>query len=126
MFYGPVFTASSSGSPDYDKRWQHPGDEKFTTMPSMVFPANSNRDLFYQYSDVLVVKGDQVRLQDVQISYDLSKETHPGLPVRLLRFYLYANNLGILWKANHVGVDPDYVNSVPNPRTLALGIKIDY
>jgi len=126
MFFGPVFTASSPGSPDYDKRWQHPGDEKFTTMPSMVFPVNSLRDQFYQYSDVLVVKGDQVRLQDVQISYDLSKETHPGLPVQLLRFYLYANNLGILWKANHVGIDPDYVNSVPNPRTLALGIKIDY
>jgi hypothetical protein len=126
MFYGAVFSGSSQGYADYEKRWQHPGDEKFTTMPSMVYPANSLRDQFYQYSDVLVVKGDHIRLQDIQISYDLTKEGHPRLPVQLLRFYLYANNLGLLWKANHVGIDPDYVNSAPNPRTLAFGVKVDY
>ena len=126
MFYNLVFVGNSQGHPDYERRWQHPGDEQFTTMPSMVYPANTLRDQFYQNSDVLVVKGDHIRLQDIQISYDLTREAHPRLPVQLLRFYLYANNLGILWKANHVGIDPDYVNSVPNPRTLAFGLKIDY
>jgi TonB-linked SusC/RagA family outer membrane protein len=126
MFYSAVFAGNSAGSPDYEKRWQKPGDEKITNVPSMVYPANTNRDEFYQYSDILVVPGDHVRLQDVQLSYDLTKQAHPRLPVQVLRFYLYANNLGILWKANHVGIDPDYVSGMPNPRTLALGIKVDY
>ncbi len=126
MFYSSVYSGSSPGYPDFEKRWRKPGDEKFTNVPSMEYPANTNRDVFYQYSDILVVKGDHVRLQDIQISYDLNKEKHPKLPVQLIRFYLYANNLGILWKANHVGIDPDYVNSAPNPRTLAFGVKIDY
>ena len=126
IFYSYVYAGASQGYPDFEKRWQKPGDEHFTNVPSMEYPANSNRDQFYQYADILVVKGDQVRLQDIQISYDLNKEVHPRLPVQLIRFYLYGNNLGILWKANHVGIDPDYINSAPNPRTLALGIKIDY
>ena len=126
IFYGSVYKGSSQGSPDFEKRWQKPGDEKFTNVPSMIYPANALRDEFYQYSDILVVKGDHVRLQDVQIFYDLTKQTHPRLPVQLLRFYLYGNNLGILWKANHVGIDPDFVSGIPNPRTLAFGVKIDY
>jgi hypothetical protein len=125
-FYSSVYSGGSPGYPDFEKRWRKPGDEKFTNVPSMQYPASVLRDEFYQYSDILVVKGDHVRLQDIQISYDLNKEAHPRLPVQLIRFYLYGNNLGILWKANHVGIDPDYVTSVPNPRTLALGVKIDY
>ena len=126
IFYNDVFASASSGYPDYEKRWRKPGDEKFTNVPSMIYPDNTLRDQFYQYSDILVVKADHVRLQDIQISYDLNKEAHHRLPVQLIRLYLYANNLGILWKANHVGIDPDYVNSIPNPRTLALGVKVDY
>jgi hypothetical protein len=50
----------------------------------------------------------------------------PWLPIQSVRLYGYANNIGILWKANHQGIDPDYVNSIPNPRTLALGLKMDF
>jgi len=75
---------------------------------------------------VLVERGDQVRLQDIQFSYDLARSAHPKLPARLLRFYLYANNIGIIWKENHSGIDPDFVSTIPNPRTLALGMKVDF
>lgn len=126
MFYTPFYQGSFPGYPDFDHRWQNPGDEKFTNVPSMEYPANANRDLFYQNSDILVVKGDHIRLQDIELSYDYNKRTHPGLPVQQVRFYLYANNIGILWKANHVGIDPDYVMGYPEPRTFALGVKIDY
>jgi hypothetical protein len=92
----------------------------------MVYPADPSRDQFYQSSEVLVERGDHVRLQDLQLSYTLDRSAHPKLPVQGLRLYLYANNLGILWKANHAGIDPDYISSYPQPRTLALGLKIDY
>jgi len=77
-------------------------------------------------------KGDHVRLQDVQLSYDLYKSQFRRLPVNNLRLYLYANNLGILWRANKQGIDPDYVTGIntpyvyPNPRSLALGLTANF
>jgi hypothetical protein len=116
----------SKGHPDYERRWQGPGDEKSTYVPSMIFPADPLRDNFYGYSEPLIEKGDHIRLQDIQFSYDLSKKSIPKWPVQSVRFYVYANNIGIIWKANHQGIDPDYVTSIPNPRTLAMGVKLNF
>jgi TonB-linked SusC/RagA family outer membrane protein len=128
--YNDLFIGASPGHPDFDKRWQRPGDEQRTYVPSMVFPANFFRDQFYSYSEVLVERGDHIRLQDIQVSYDLQRGALSKLPIRSIRFYLYANNIGILWRANHQGIDPDYsgITNVPNAqtRTLALGCKMDF
>lgn len=124
--YSALFTGDSPGHPDYERRWQHPGDEGHTSVPRMIYPADVSRDDFYASSEILVDKGDHIRLQDVQFSYDLRRVAMPGLPVQLIRFYVYANNIGILWRANHQGIDPDFVTSIPNPRTLACGVKVDF
>jgi TonB-linked SusC/RagA family outer membrane protein len=126
ILYYSVYTGASQGSPDFEKRWQHPGDEQHTNVPSMTYPGDPNRDEFYQNSTVLIEKGDNIRLQDVQLSYDWTKNAHTRLPVQLIHLYLYGNNLGILWKANHAGIDPDYVSGMPLPRTLAVGVRVDY
>jgi TonB-linked SusC/RagA family outer membrane protein len=129
IFYTYLFNGTSPGHPDYDRRWQNPGDELHTNVPSMPIPnlsSNVPRDDFYEFSEVLVANGDLVRLQDVQLTFDLSRTEHPKLPMQQLRLYLYANNLGILWKANRSGIDPDYISTVPNPRTLALGVKASF
>jgi hypothetical protein len=126
IFYSQVYNGTSAGHSDYERRWQNPGDEKLTNVPSMIYPFDRTRDGFYQNSTVLVEKGDHIRLQDLQLSYELTRPAYPRLPVSMVRFYLYANNLGILWKANHAGIDPDYVTGMPNPRTLAIGMKTDF
>jgi hypothetical protein len=128
IYYSNVFSGASPGHPDYERRWQKAGDEMTTYVPSMIYPdpVNSSRDYFYKDSEPLIEKGDHIRLQDIQLSYDLTRKVVPRLPVQSVRFYCYANNIGILWKANHQGIDPDYVNSIPNPRTLALGLKMDF
>jgi TonB-dependent starch-binding outer membrane protein SusC len=123
--YYNLFSGTSPGHPDYELRWQKPGDEKFTNVPSMIYPANVDRDEFYSNSEILVDRGDQIRLQDLQLSYDLVRQKIPRLPVSLIRIYLYANNMGILWKANHQGIDPDYISTMPDPRSLAAGIKME-
>jgi hypothetical protein len=127
IFYYSVFFGTSKGTTDYERRWQKAGDEKWTNVPSLPTPpGDPNRDAFYQNSEVLVERGDHVRLQDVQLSYNIVKSVHPKLPVQNIKVYLYANNLGILWRANHSGIDPDYVSDIPTPRSLAVGVKIDY
>jgi hypothetical protein len=45
--------------------------------------------------------------------------------------YLYANNIGLLWRANHDGIDPDAIpngnySTFPTPRSIAAGVKIDW
>ncbi|HXD76592.1 MAG TPA: SusC/RagA family TonB-linked outer membrane protein, partial [Puia sp.] len=127
--YSSLFAGTSAGHPDFERRWEHPGDELHTTVPSMPAPdllANQPRDEFYQFSEPLVEKGDQVRLQDIQLTYDVARTAHSRLPVQSLRVYLYANNLGILWKANRAGIDPDFVNILRSPRTLAVGVRAGF
>ena len=124
--YTALFNGISQGHPDYDRRWQHPGDEQHTNVPSMIYPASSTRDSYYASSTVLVEKGDLVRLQDIQLSYDLTKKTLHRLPLQSLRIYGYGNNIGLLWTANRKGIDPDVLSSLPNPRTVTLGIKMEF
>ncbi|MDO6433315.1 SusC/RagA family TonB-linked outer membrane protein [Flavitalea sp. BT771] len=123
--YAPLFYGTSQGHPDYVRRWQYPGDELHTDVPSMIYPANPTRDDFYSRTTVLVEKGDLIRLQDVQLYYDLTRKTLPKLPIRTLRVYGYANNIGLLWTANRRGIDPDALTGMPDPRTIAVGIKME-
>jgi TonB-linked SusC/RagA family outer membrane protein len=112
---------------DYAKRWQKPGDEAFTDVPSFVYPVPGARDQFYANSTATVERGDHIRLQDIRLSYDLP--THRWMnSIRGAQVYLYADNVGILWRANNRGIDPDYAlsYSIPPARSIAAGLKIDF
>ncbi|OQP49261.1 SusC/RagA family TonB-linked outer membrane protein [Niastella populi] len=124
--YFDLFNANSAGHSDYRLRWQNPGDENYTFVPSMIYNAGATRSTFYKYSDVLIERGDHIRLQDIQLSYHLNNNTVKWLPMNQLRIYVYANNLGLLWRANDRGIDPDFLLSTPNPKTIAAGLKIDF
>jgi TonB-linked SusC/RagA family outer membrane protein len=111
---------------DFDNRWQKPGDENHTYVPSMIYPADPNRDEFYTYSNVLVDRADNIRLQDLKFSYALDKRVFPGLPFRTLQFYVYANNLAILWRANHEGLDPDSPYASPATKSISIGLNASF
>jgi hypothetical protein len=35
------------------------------------------------------------------------------------------NNIGIIWRANNNGIDPDFNDrSIPTPRTIAIGLNL--
>ncbi len=107
---------------EYAQRWQKPGDEKSTNVPSIAYPANQNRDYFYNYSEMMVERGDHIRLQDISLSYDMSRQVFKSLPLEHLQFYIYLNNVGILWRANNSGIDPDYPRGgIPISRTISFG-----
>ncbi|WEK17874.1 MAG: SusC/RagA family TonB-linked outer membrane protein [Candidatus Pedobacter colombiensis] len=118
-------TAQLKGHADYAKRWQKQGDEKVTDVPSFIFPAVAARDEFYRSSEVLVSKGDHIRLQYVNLSYELNKKQIKNLPFSRIQLYGVASNLGIIWKANKDGIDPDY-SKIPDPQSYAFGIKLIY
>lgn len=115
---------------DYSIRWQKPGDEQHTQVPSTPLTGDRNRDNLYIYSEELIEKADHLRLQDIQLSYNFSPAKLTNFPVKHIRVFLYANNIGILWKASKDLGDPDYGNlgstSLPQPRTLAAGFNINF
>lgn len=116
---------------DFAKRWQKAGDELRSNVPSLVYAVNMNRNAFYQSSSVLVEKGDHVRLQDISVSYDFNKKQLGKLPFESFQVYSYINNIGILWRANKAGIDPDVSSfstngNIPNPTTYAFGIRASF
>lgn len=111
---------------DYNLRWQKAGDENITNVPSLAYPVNGTRDQFFANSDALIEKGDNIRLQDVQLSYNFSSlKFLQKLFIRTAQFYFNANNLGILWRANEKGLDPDAA-LYPIPQSYTLGLRVDF
>jgi len=125
LYQGSGYSASYQQA-DYNRRWQKPGDELITDVPGLIYPARSARDDIYKYADILVEKADHIRLQDVQLNYEFNKEKLKNLPFSTINLYLYTANLGIMWKASHKKIDPDYPNGSPLPTTTSLGIKANF
>lgn len=114
------------GHSDYALRWQNPGDENQTDVPVNLYTANSNRDAFYNGSSVLVEKGDHIRLQYINLAYDFIVPANRTRGIKGLQVFCNANNLGVLWKANKAGFDPDFSRGTYNivtPANYAIGIK---
>lgn len=113
--------ANMIGHPDYSKRWRSPGDEQTTYVPSMIYPANTNRDAFFNGSQPLVERGDHIRLQNVNIRYN------GRLDRSKLRYSIFINtdNVGLLWIRNGRNLDPDYpTGGLPLARNYSLGLQL--
>lgn len=112
------------GNSDFSRRWQKAGDEKITDVPSMVYPNDQQRDVFYNGSTATVEKGDNIRFQYLTLGYELRKQKIKRLPFNHLSLYLSLSNIGIIWRANKDHLDPDYSpGTIPNPLTCSAGIR---
>lgn len=115
------------GNKEYADRWQKQGDERTTNVPSLSYPADSYRDQFYNFSEVTVERGDNIRLQDITFSWQVPSALLSRFKIKSARIYSYLNNLGILWRKNKLGLDPDYgTDNIAAPRSLAIGISADF
>ena len=122
---GPSLFGSWIANMDYYKRWQKPGDELSTNIPSLRYPpVDNNREMFFANSSALVENGDHVRLQDISLSYSFPSKTLKSLGIKDLQVYSYFNNIGIIWRANKLKLDPDlYRDNLPLPFAMSIGIK---
>ncbi|WP_373496220.1 SusC/RagA family TonB-linked outer membrane protein [Aquiflexum sp.] len=124
ILYGLALTGRG-GHADFERRWQNPGDEIFTQVPSMPAANNALRDNTYRYSDHLVERGDHVRLQDIRFSYRIFGDTGRKLPFRSAEIYTYANNIGLVWKKSKDPIDPDFREILP-PASIAFGLNVNF
>lgn len=121
--YSKLITSTNYyGHADYADRWQKPGDEQFTNVPSLVYPNNTYRDQFYINSSALVRKGDHIRLQDIIISY-----SPPAIRFfKDMRVYANFTNLGIIWRANKEGLDPENLSFPRQALSVTFGVSANF
>lgn len=120
--YTALFNNWSGAHMEYTKRWQQPGDELHTTVPSMTYPASSSRDAFYQNSEATIEKGDHIRFQDLRLSWNSTVQK--SFLFKKTEAFFLVNNIGILWRANKSGLDPDHSSGyLPLSKQFAIGIK---
>ncbi len=120
--YVPLF-ANGAMHLDYLKRWQNPGDEQHTYIPSLNYPAVEQRDAFFRGAEVHVLNGSHIRLSDIRMGYRLS----PKWGLKSLEFYALANQLNVLlWTANKASVDPEYSNGLLPTVNYNLGVKVEF
>jgi len=123
--YYKLFNQSITHS-DYSNRWQKPGDELNTRVPSLVYPVNMNRELFNENTDYLVESGSHIRLQYIHLQYKLQNAFRTKSTTNL---FLNADNLGVLWKKTKIPLDPDYevdLNSFRPARQFSFGINFQF
>lgn len=107
---------------EYSQRWQKLGDEAHTNVPAFIYPVNGTSDYVYDNANINVLKGDNVRLQELNFSYTFKNDKWR---IKNIRIYGDVQNLGIVWRANKLGYDPD-IYDIPLPRTYALGVNVSF
>lgn len=116
--------SSATTHVDYENRWKQAGDELITQIPSFPKTRNSSRDALFTGSEVLIEKGDFLRLSSLNLSYRFKSARHTKFEMNGI---LQVQNVGILWRANNKGIDPESVRSTyPRQRTYTLGLQFEW
>jgi len=138
----PIFSERysdlSSLPKEFKNRWVMPGDELITTIPAIASKRqNQNHDnLSYAYnaynnSTERIAKGDFVRMKEISLSYNISKDWLEKLKVNSLALKVQATNLFLIYADRKLnGQDPEFFNSggvaTPLPKqftfTISMGI----
>lgn len=140
MRLDPVFSNTyddlTSTPKEFRNRWAVPGDEKQTNIPviasyrqNMIDTNLSYAYNAYNYSDVRIAKGDFIRLKEISLKYDVSKNITNMLKVSNLSLKLQATNLLLLYADKKLnGQDPEFFNAggvaVPMPKQFTLTLKL--
>lgn len=100
-------------------------DNTNTDVPSLT----ANNLSLDEHSDRYLHKSDFVRLKNVAIGYNFSKEMLRDLPVRSVKVFLQAENLHTWskWK----GFDPEPITQFalsvyPNPKVYSVGVNVEF
>lgn len=107
-------------------RWQKPGD--IAANPRRML---NNSDGGNRPSTRYLFKGDQLRLQNVMLSYNFPRSVTSRLHVNMLRIFLQGHNLAVWTK--YPGQDPDNANvggstvrAYPNTRSYSFGLNLNF
>jgi TonB-linked SusC/RagA family outer membrane protein len=103
---------------EFFDRWTMPGDEKYTTVPSILGAFEQSKlqgstpynD--YNYSTQRVAKGDMVRLKNVSLTWQVPQKILKKFGINSLALQGVANNPWLIYSDKKLrGQDPEFFNS---------------
>lgn len=132
-------------SRDVLNRWVMPGDEQFTSVPAILDPLSSAKIIasdgsvvdarypynLYNYSTERVVKGDYIKLRQVQLTYNLPRSFYSKLKMSNASLSLVGNNIWLIYADKRLnGQDPEFYTSggvaLPVAKQYTLSLKIGF
>ncbi|MEG1289853.1 MAG: SusC/RagA family TonB-linked outer membrane protein [Bacteroidales bacterium] len=98
------FSGSNYNNRHVSERWREPGDEATKIYPRLT---SWNMDMFYYpYSDHLVASANYVKLRDLTLTYNFSKNIVNKMRLSGLKIYFQTRNLFYI-TAKGVDIDPE-------------------
>ncbi|MEL1241205.1 SusC/RagA family TonB-linked outer membrane protein [Flavobacterium flavipallidum] len=92
---------------EIDQRWRNPGDEATTTVPGVRGMGGYSFARFL-FSDNRVIDGDHIRFKEISLKYDFS-DLFANTFIEGASLTCSARNLGLIWRKNKDGLDPDFL-----------------
>ena len=134
-----VYNDYSAVPRELNNRWQYAGDENKTDVP-VLYTTYMYQRLFngwkemnqayltYDYSDVRIAKGDNIRLKEISLGYTFDKDFLRETRIRQLSLKLQATNIALLYADKKLnGDDPDYLANgyapIP-PKRLIFTLRV--
>ena len=115
-----VYNDYANAPRELNNRWLVPGDENRTNIPRLyttymyqkIYSWEDIKQTYltYDYSDVRIAKGDNIRLKEISIGYTFDKDFLRETRIRQLSLKLQATNVALLYADKKLnGDDPDYL-----------------
>lgn len=134
-FFSNEYSDLDAMPKEFKNRWMMPGDEKKTNVPAIA-SKEQNKEISYlrtgysayNYSTERIAKGDFIRLKEVSLTYDFSKDWLPK-EISNLSLKLQATNLFLLYSDSKLnGQDPEFYRSggvsAPVPKQFTLTLRL--
>ncbi|MBN9385805.1 MAG: SusC/RagA family TonB-linked outer membrane protein [Chitinophagaceae bacterium] len=112
----------NSMSSEFARRWKVAGDEAKTNIPRFAGSnaiANNRNTGYYQYANTNVFNASYAKIREITLSYNLGPDIVRRLRAEGINFRVQVSNL-MLWKANHLGIDPEF-QSATGERSMRAG-----
>jgi TonB-linked SusC/RagA family outer membrane protein len=120
---GGGFTTGNVNA-EFADRWQKPGDEATTNIPSFVANQSvsaARRDPnYYIDGDINVVSAAFVKMRDITFTYSLPQMIAKKVDADQITLRAQVSNL-MVWKSNKYGIDPEFQSDYLGSRTLPYG-----
>jgi hypothetical protein len=129
LFPGMEYEGTAAFHEDILQKWKKPGDELVTSVPAGggLNGFDRNEATVYLYSDALIARGDHIAIQDINLSYSVLPANRFTGMFKSARIFLYARNLGFLWKADRNNMDPSMPNArYPQPKQFSAGVQLAF
>lgn len=124
-FDGRIGIENNFKHQDYLSAWKKPGDERFTNVPGFADYYSDQRYAIYNESNILVEKGDIIRLQDIKINCDIGSYLRHIKTITRCHLFVYIDNIGTIWKQSKY--DPQTSGAFTynqNLTSYTLGINV--